>query len=194
LGDTPAVFVNRLVRGHPSVVMRTAAALTEAVDHLAGLGHIELAYLGGPTGSWAASERRRAVTRAGQASGIRVHELAPGPPTFESGAEAVGAVVASGASAVIAFNAQLALGVMAGLANQGIEVPGEVSVVAGDDVPMAALTAPPLTAISLPTEAAGATAVRVLSEGDRHVELRAHFVPRGSTGPTRRQRSRSTSP
>jgi DNA-binding LacI/PurR family transcriptional regulator len=194
LGDTPAVFVNRLVRGHPSVVMRTAAALTETVDHLAGLGHTELAYLGGPTGSWAASERRRAVTRAGQATGIRVHELAPGPPTFESGAEAVGAVVASGASAVVAFNAQLALGVMAGLANQGIEVPGEVSVVAGDDVPMAALTAPPLTAISLPTEAAGATAVRVLSEGDRHVELRAHFVLRGSTGPTRRQRSRSTSP
>ena len=70
--------------------------------------------------------------------------------------------MASGATAVLAFNGQMALGVIAGLAQRGIAVPGDVSVVGGDDVPMAAMTAPPLTAISVPTGEAGATAVELL--------------------------------
>lgn len=181
LGGTPAVFVNRLVRGHPSVVMRTAAAAEEAVRHLAGLGHRQLAYLGGPTGSWAAGERRKAVDRASEATGIAVQEVGAGAPRFETGADAVDAIVASGATAVFAFNAQLAFGVIAGLAHRGVRVPDDVSVVAGDDVPMAALSAPPLSALTLPVEDAGAEAVRLLQAGEGQVELRAHFTPRGST-------------
>jgi DNA-binding LacI/PurR family transcriptional regulator len=181
VGSTPTVFVNRLVKGHPSVVMRTAAAAEEAVRHLAEHGHRELAYLGGPKGSWAAGERRTAVGRAAQATGMTVDEVTAGPPRFEAGADAVDAIVASGATAVFAFNAQLAFGVIAGLSHRGVPVPEAVSVVGGDDVPMAALSAPPLTALSLPTEEAGAEAVRVLQEGEGHVELRAHFTPRGST-------------
>ena len=148
LGSTPAVFVNRPVRGRPSVVIRTARAVDDAVRHLVGHGHVGLAYLGGPKGSWAATERRDAVRRTSRDTGIVVHELTVGAPTFEAAASTVDAIVASGATAVLAFNGQMALGVIAGLAQRGIAVPGDVSVVGGDDVPMAAMTAPPLTAIS----------------------------------------------
>ena len=61
LGSTPAVFVNRPVRGRASVVIRTARAVDDAVRHLVGHGHVGLAYLGGPKGSWAATERRDAT-------------------------------------------------------------------------------------------------------------------------------------
>ena len=63
LGSTPAVFVNRPVREHASILLRTAPAVADALQHLAGLGHRRVAYLGGPSGSWAAGERRGAVRR-----------------------------------------------------------------------------------------------------------------------------------
>ena len=186
LGSTPAVFVNRPVKGHASIIMRTAPAVEEAVRHLALLGHTQLAYVGGPMASWAATERRDAVRRSSTATGLSVHEVAVGPPTFEAGADAVDAVVATPATAVVAFNAQMALGLIAGLSRRGISVPDEISVVGGDDVPMAPMTAPPLTAISLPTDAAGAAAVeRLWGPGDR-LELEATFVERGSTAPVSR--------
>jgi DNA-binding LacI/PurR family transcriptional regulator len=165
------------------VVMRTAPAVEEAVRHLASLGHVDLAYLGGPRASWAAGERRDAVRRTAKATGLAVTEIDIGAPTFEAAAEVVDTVVASGATAVLAFNGQMALGVIAGLARRGIAVPAEISVIGGDDGPMAPMTAPPLTAISLPTDEAGTAAVALLQEPEGRVELFGTFVARGSTGP-----------
>jgi LacI family transcriptional regulator len=62
-------------------------------------------------------------------------------------------------------------------------VPGNVSVVGFDDVPMAAMVAPPLTTISMPTTEAGEVAVAMLREGPARRELIAHLVIRHSTGP-----------
>lgn len=181
LGGTQAVFVNRPVEGHSSVLMRASRAVDEAVHHLASLGHTTVAYLGGPKPSWAAAERRDAVRRAARATGLTVHEVDVEGPTFEGAAEAVAAGLPSGTTAVLAFNGQMALGVLAGLDHQGIDVPGRVSVVGCDDVPMAPLTSPPLTAISLPTDEAGTAAVRLLQEGGDRLELAGTFVVRGST-------------
>ncbi|HEY5696965.1 MAG TPA: LacI family DNA-binding transcriptional regulator [Acidimicrobiales bacterium] len=183
LGSTPAVFVNRPVRGRASVVIRTARAVDDAVRHLVGHGHVGLAYLGGPKGSWAATERRDAARRTSRDTGIAMHEVTVGAPTFEAAASTADAILATGASAVLAFNGQMALGVIAGLAQRGIAVPGDVSVVGGDDVPMAAMTAPPLTALSVPTGEAGATAVELLRSDGPSVELAGTLVVRGSTGP-----------
>ncbi len=131
---------------------------------------------------------RTAGRRAAEqpATGLTVHEVAVGPPTFEAGADAVDAVVATPATAVVAFNAQMALGVIAGLSRRGIPVPDEISVIGGDDVPMAPMTAPPLTAISLPTEEAGTAAVERLGGPSDRLELEATFVERGSTAPVSR--------
>ena len=128
------------------------------------------------------------MRRSSRATGLTVHEVAVGPPTFEAGADAVDAVVATPATAVVAFNAQMALGVVAGLARRGHHrCPDEISVVGGDDVPMAPMTAPPLTAISLPTEEAGAAAIERLRRGRAATSSsRRTFVARGSTAPVSR--------
>jgi LacI family transcriptional regulator len=181
LGSTPAVFVNRPVREHASILLRTAPAVADALRHLAGLGHRRLAYLGGPSGSWAAGERRSAVRRSGATSGMEVVELSVPEPTFDATAVVVPEIVASGVSAVLAFNDQMALGVVAGLTGRGISVPHDLSVVGIDDVPMAAMVAPPLTTISLPTGEVGAVAVAMLSEGPTTKELFGEFVLRAST-------------
>ena len=185
LGSSPAVFVNRPVRDHASILLRTAPAVADALHHLASLGHERLAYLGGPGGSWAAGERRTAVRRTSRSTGMGVVELTVAEPTFEAAAAVVHQVVESGASAVLAFNDQMALGVIAGMTSLGISVPDDVSVVGFDDVPMAAMVAPPLTTISLPTNDVGAVAVAMLGEDPSKKELFGKLVVRHSTAPAR---------
>lgn len=46
----------------------------------------------------------------------------------------------------------------------GIRVPEDISVVGADDIPFAALTHPPLTAIRIPREQLGSVAMQTLPE------------------------------
>lgn len=185
--DTPTVFVNRPAKGRPSVSMRSGPAAIDAMRHLAELGHERLVYVGGPKGAWAATERRDAVVRTGPKVGIDVEVLRATEPTVEGASQAVDVVLSSGATAVMTFNDQLALGVIAGLSQRGVRVPDDVSVVGCDDVPMAALVAPPLTTITMPTADAGAAAVELLVGPPRNVELVGRLVVRGSTGPVKKR-------
>ena len=190
LGSKPAVFVNRPVPNYGSVLMRSAPAVQEALLHLASLGHRTLAFLGGPSGSWAAGERRAAVRKTSESSGLDVAMVDAPAPTFEAATEAAEALRRSGATAVIAFNDQMALGVIAGLARLGLVVPDDMSVIGIDDVPLAAMVAPSLTTIGLPAEEAGAVAVSLLREGDTStIELLGKLVPRESTGRVTRRAS-----
>jgi LacI family transcriptional regulator len=190
LGSKPAVFVNRPVTGYGSVLLRSAPAVGEALLHLASLGHRRLVFLGGPTGSWAAGERRTAVRKTAGTSGVDVALVDAPEPTFEAAVDTVPRLVKGRATAVIAFNDQMALGVIAGLARLGIAVPGDLSVVGFDDVPMAAMVAPPLTTISLPTEQAGTSAVELLRAGaTTTTELFGALVIRESTGRVTKRRA-----
>ena len=163
--------------------MRSADAAEDALHLLAELGHRRLVYVGGPPGSWAATERRNAVVRTAKAAGIEVVAVRVDTPTVESAATAVDAVIEHRATAAMAFNDQLALGLLSGLARRGVRVPEDVSVVGCDDVPLAELVAPPLTTIAMPTEAAGAAALRLLTGEPETVELAGTLVVRASTGP-----------
>ena len=181
----PVVFVNRPVRQHASILFRTAPAVADALHHLAGLGHRRLVYLGGPRGSWASGERRDAVRRTSRSIGIEVDQLAVAEPTFDATVDQAQAIIANTATAVMAFNDQMALGVIAGLTALGTSVPRDVSVVGFDDVPMAAMVAPPLTTIRVPTSEAGTLAVAMLGEQPSTKELVGELVVRHSTGPLR---------
>jgi LacI family transcriptional regulator len=108
-----------------------------------------------------------------------------GEPTFEAMADVVPEVVASGVSAVRAFNDQMALGGVAGLRHLGLSVPEDIRVVGIDDVPMASMVAPPLTTISLPTAEVGAVALALLGEGPAERELFGELVIRHSTARVR---------
>ena len=184
LGGRPAVFVNRPVDGHPSVLLRTADAVNDGLTYLVGLGHARIGYIGGPARSWAAGERRSAVRRAARALGIDVAELGIGEPTFDAGRDFVGSLLDSGVTAVVTFNDQMALGVLSGLAERGVEVPGRIGVIGCDDVPMAGMVSPALTSIHLPTTEAGRAAVELLQRVDDAepvtIELHAHLVVRSS--------------
>ncbi|MFI6294243.1 LacI family DNA-binding transcriptional regulator [Nonomuraea sp. NPDC050790] len=173
--DVPFVVVNRQVEGLPWVLMDVAQGAALALEHLRRLGHSRLAYVRGPAGSWTSEEMRVA------ARGVPV--IGPNQPTEQGGIAAARAVADSGATGVLAYNDLVALGLIEGLADLGVRVPADVSVVGVDDILPGRLNRPKLTTVAMPTEAAGRAAVDLLL-GARTgpVRLPTALIVRESTG------------
>lgn len=195
----PLVAINRSVAGVGSVVIDTPSAVREAVAHLAGLGHTDIACLRGPSGSWSGNRRRRAAAAGARLLGLRVVDLGSHPPTREGGTAATEAVLAAPVTAVLTFNDLQAIGLLAGLAAAGVRVPEDVSVVGCDDIFGADFVSPALTTLAAPVEQAGRLATTLLLErlaapagtrtSVRREKLPARLVVRGSTGPARGARA-----
>jgi DNA-binding LacI/PurR family transcriptional regulator len=149
---TPGMPVTALHTGPGAEKQSAGAAL--AVAHLAQLGHRRLARIGGPA-DWREEDARaagfaRAVSELGLMSGpswTGDWSAASGAAVAGEVADALGAV--GGPTAVVVANDQMALGLMAGLAAVGLELPRDASVVGFDDTPDAAFYRPALTTIRL---------------------------------------------
>lgn len=191
--DTPLVLLNRKITGIPAVTMDSAGGARQAIDHLAALGHPRIAYLNGPTSSWSNKARRKSVRARCAAHELDLVELGPFPPTFEGGLMAADLALAAKVTAVFAYNDLVALGVLSRLNDRSVSVPGEMSVVGCDDIPMAQMSGPPLTTVSLPSERAGRLAIDVLRErisnglahqdGNGRSPLPTNLVVRASSAP-----------
>ncbi|MGW4462468.1 LacI family DNA-binding transcriptional regulator [Micromonospora sp. NBC_01796] len=164
--EVPLVVINRQVTGLPAVVMDVGQGARLAIEHLTGLGHHNLALLGGPRGSWTSREIRRAATAAARSADAALTVLGPNPPTEGGGIANAEQVRRAGVTAVLAYNDLMAIGLMEGLDSLGIRVPQEVSVVGIDDIALSRLVRPKLTTVATPTAAAGRTAVDMLLQHD----------------------------
>lgn len=188
----PLVLVNRDVSGIPRVLIDSRPGVEMAVEHLARLGHRAIAYVRGPASSWSNRQRRTAVQHASKRLELEPIVVAAATPSFEAGRAVAGDVLATGATAAIAFDDVTAHGLLAGLAELGVGVPDGFSVIGCDDV-LGALTQPALTTVSNRSNEAGSAAVAMLFErlqgragrNDRHV-LDTHLVIRGTTAAARR--------
>lgn len=163
----PVVLVNREVEGIASVNFDDPAGTSQSVSHLSALGHQRVAWVGGPAGSFSHLQRSRAMQDCTLAAGMDLVDLGSFGPRFESGLAAADLVVASGASAVVAYNDLLALGILSRLAARGIKVPEEMSVAGNDDIAFASMFSPTLTTVALSTERAGRMAVDMLAKVSR---------------------------
>jgi len=71
-------------------------------------------------------------------------------------------------TAILAMSDVLALGALAGAAEAGVSVPGELSIVGFDDSPAASHATPPLTTVAQPQEEKGRLAARWLMDEIEH--------------------------
>lgn len=184
----PLVLINRDVSGIPRVLIDSGSGVSEAVAHLAESGHRKIAYVSGPAASWSNKQRKAAVRSAALKLGLRVEMVAAGAPTYHAGRNAVAQILATSATAAIAFDDLIAQGVLSGLADRGVSVPAQFSVVGCDDV-LGAATYPPLTTVSNRSTEAGKAALSLLMEmlqsraiRDVRYVLETHLVIRGTTG------------
>jgi LacI family transcriptional regulator len=187
----PVVLVNRDLAGLPRVLVDSADGVRAAVEYLAELGHTRIAYVAGPTRSWANTQRKKAVKRAAERAGVEAVMLPGRLSSYEAGMQAAPDLLETRATAAVAFDDVLAHGIMAGLARHGVSVPDNMSLVGCDDV-LKAQVYPPLTTVSSPAADAGAAAVDLLVQHlenpgspDRRVLLGTSLIIRATTAPPR---------
>ncbi|ROP34547.1 LacI family transcriptional regulator [Pseudokineococcus lusitanus] len=191
---TPFVTVVRSVHddGHvPAVDADQEAGADLVVDHLVGLGHRRVGYLAGPTAWRSALVREQATAAALRRHGLPVLEPARGDWTARSGYAAARELLArEDVTAVVAANDHMAVGALRALAEAGLSVPGDVSLVGFDDVPEAEFLPVPLTTVRQTLSHVGELALRTLVElveDGPGAHDRVHVVPvtlevRASTG------------
>ncbi|WP_432843403.1 LacI family DNA-binding transcriptional regulator [Dactylosporangium sp. CA-092794] len=185
----PSVVVNREVAGVECVVPDVAPGIRAALDHLAGDGHRSVAFLSGPGTSWMSRARWEIAFEEALRRGMSIVEIGPGAPTTEGGAAALRRLLACGATAALAYNDLMAIGLLRACQEGGVMVPGRLSVVGFDDIFGSDFTTPPITTIRTRLGPAGGDAVRrLIGLVERHPEpaagpITTEFVPRGSTGP-----------
>lgn len=191
----PLVIFNRHVPGVSSVVIDTPAGVVQAMAHLRSLGHTEIAFASGPRASWMSEGRWRALEAAAGDYNVHLRRLGPFTPRLEGGAAAADALLHSEATACIAFNDLLAIGMLGRLRERHVRVPDDVSIVGCDDIFGSDFCDPPLTTLSAPIEQGGRTAVSMLItqldaasiiDSRREVLLPTTLTIRKSSGVSRR--------
>jgi LacI family transcriptional regulator len=190
-GTAPVVTINRDAgAGVPAVGADYRGALGELLAHLYGLGHRRLVYLAGVARSVSNAARLEAIAGFRQAHPDVVVDELPCGVDFDSGAAAASDVLGSGATAVVAYNDLVALGLMSAVQASGCRIPADLSVVGFDGIPFAAYANPPLTTAAVPASELGGrawAAMRAVLEGSAPGEpivLRPEVIVRDSTGPS----------
>lgn len=194
--NAPLIVVDPLV-GTPEGALSVGATNWrgghQATEHLIGLGHRRIAFIGAPADSEPGTERLAGYRSALSAGGIRYDPalVRPGYFSLADGLAARDLLQGNDApTAVFAANDMVACGVLDAARLCGLSVPGDLSVVGFDDTIAAAVSAPPLTTVQQPLADMGALAMRTCVNALRgmppvtaQVQLATSLVERGSTGP-----------
>ena len=187
--DVPTVLINRESAHLRAVLVDNVDGMRQALAHLHALGHRRIAYAGGQPGSWSDAQRRQGLeAAAGALPDVELVQLGHFPPVFAGGVAAGDLVPVSGATAVVAHNDLMALGILDRLRQRGTAVPDRVSVVGFDDIPAATHMTPALTTVAVPLHRLGRAAVELLLDETPEPDADAVTVPvslvvRSSTAP-----------
>jgi LacI family transcriptional regulator len=181
-----------------SVDVDNAAGATRAVEHLIGLGHRRIACItNAPLAYTAAADRLAGYREALERAAIDFDPDLVGIGGFDpaSGSRAMDEILARSPhiDAVFVASDVVALGAIGTLRAMGFAVPGDVSVVGFDDIPLAAYFDPPLTTIRVPAHELGLAAGRALLDRisrvpvEQRTLLPTDLVVRSSTRPRQRE-------
>lgn len=193
----PMVLINRSTMDTraPSLMVDYGQGIQELAELLVGLGHTRLAFLAGPARSASNELRLQGLEKFTAAHPDIDLRMLDAGSNFEAGHQSVDAVLASGATGVMAFNDLVAMGLLSGLHERGVRVPEDISVTGFDDIPFARYTTPTLSTAAVPINELGQQAWHRMRDLIRNVPPDASaegptiFLPRlevrGSTGPAK---------
>jgi len=168
LADLKVVLVDEPSERFPGVASDAPEAGRLAAEHLLGLGHRRMAFIGPASYVYGFRMRERGFFQALRAAGLGLssERLRRVPPTVAGGTQAMRALLALPAderpTAVFCPTDLLAAGALKACLTAGIAVPGERSIVGCDDIELARVLTPELTTIRIPARELGARAARLL--------------------------------
>jgi LacI family transcriptional regulator len=168
--NVPVVIIGRdlAASGIDSILVDNEAGGAIAARHLKDLGHRRIAVIRGPQEMVDSEPRWAGIQRVAADAGLEIDPnlvfqlpgLANPASGFEGGLEIAKKMLTAGRSftAVIAFDDLTALGVVRGLAEAGLRVPQDCSVMGFDDVLPAEVATPSITTIRQPLKEMGCEA------------------------------------
>ncbi|GAB3968723.1 LacI family DNA-binding transcriptional regulator [Plantactinospora veratri] len=160
--------------GHVAVIGRhehsghAVIPANEAGGHLIGaelygLGHTRIGVVAGPRHLTTTTDRLAGLRRAAREHGqkLTTRQIVYADFDRSGGATATATLLETHpeVTAIVALNDSMAIGALALLRSRGIDVPGRISVVGFDDMPIARDVTPALTTIRLPLADMGARAM-----------------------------------
>jgi LacI family transcriptional regulator len=184
--DRPGVSVLKVDYHH---------GIRRAVQHLAALGHRQIAFVTGPMRLHSAQSRLAAFSKSMQECGItpEPNQIVEGDHTLEGGVAAMERLLLLDPlpTAVVCSNDMTAIGVLHKLYRKGLRVPDDISVIGFDDIHIAEVMMPPLTTVQMSRldiakAAFGALRSQVESpeqtHGKREFDIPTELIVRESTG------------
>jgi LacI family transcriptional regulator len=180
----------------PTIDSDSFGGTKSAANHLIGLGHRRIAFLGGRQELDSSQLRESGFRDAMRLADIAIADdlvrysrydpdiartvveeflSLPEPPT-----------------AIIAANDVTALVAIETARSQGLSIPEDISIVGFDDIPEASLCEPPLTTVRQPLQAMGEAAMTMLlaimdgRDHEQHIRMDTEFIIRATTAPPRR--------
>jgi DNA-binding LacI/PurR family transcriptional regulator len=167
------------LEGVPTVNIDNRAGIVAALDHLVELGHTRIGFIGGrPLGD--IRERRTAYFEHLADRGLDTPDEYVQNTTNDPGGGDQALRLLMGLetppTAVVCSTDHLATGVLYAAAGLGLSVPGDLSVVGFDDIPMASYTIPPLTTVRMPIAEMSAAAARLAMDQPSDGEAREDYV------------------
>ncbi|HTC74108.1 MAG TPA: LacI family DNA-binding transcriptional regulator [Edaphobacter sp.] len=171
--------------------------IRQGVQHLAVLGHRNIAFISGPATLHSAQSRLTAFSTSLKECGITPNPawIVEGNHTMEGGIAAMEHLLAANAkkmpTAVMCSNDMTAIGVLHKLYRAGLRVPDDLSVIGFDDIHIAEVTIPPLTTVQMSRfelARAAVAALRAHVEGTndstpkRDYKIQTDLIVRESTG------------
>jgi LacI family transcriptional regulator len=178
----------------PAVDNDDRGGVESAIEYLASLGHRRIAFLNGKLDYPFEREALAGYLAACERRGLLVEPrlLRTSDYSVASGRAAMTALLSSGPppTAVFAVDDESTAGAMQAIADAGLRIPDDISVVGMDDVPLAAALRPALTTVRIDTEELGRRGAAMLLQivaGTQpdpvRVVLPTRLVERESAGP-----------
>ena len=193
----PVVFYDVGVPGSQVTNIRVnyGAGMRRAAEYLHDLGHHRMAFVGHHTSLGPLNVRKKAFVEMMEDFSPKVEFTTiadvDGPA---GGRQAVRRLLASkfDPTAILCVNDFMAIGVLRELRDQGLSVPGDVSVTGFDNIRLAEFTNPALTTVHIPREKIGALIFEALApdgkripEPGQDIVIDPQLIVRESTGPCR---------
>lgn len=197
----PIVLLNN---HHPSrfahsVMIENFEASRAAVCHLIELGHRRIAYIGDRFGYGSDSERFSGYRGALDGADIpfRPELVAHGDGKVDGAGDTVEKLLSTPQppTAIFCYNDMTAIGVLKTLRARGLRVPGDISLVGFDDLPLTLYMEPPLTTVRQPKFEMGRLAMQLLlrliagSEAEKDIGVAGELIVRQSTAPPKEEDS-----
>ena len=193
--EIPIVLLNysQEYKAFPSVSFSNEENAYDFASYVISMGHEEIGLIDSSTDVLAVTNRKQGILRALKEHGITLNPdwyfEYPGIGKMEAGKKAAlsYAELERKPSVFIASEDDIALSFIAGVTSAGFNVPGDISVVGVDNIPMSQYSHPPLTTEKVDGYRRGLAAFKMLKtllDGEipeeKHVKIRSVIVERES--------------